>query len=135
MFDLSSLMEKTDVVKVPVKNPITGEELVDNKGNKVLAHMYGRASKRVRDYINAEVNKKIKEQSISKLKTDEITVESLDEEKIKTLVVAVEKIENIELNGKQFDNETNLEELFRNPSFKWLVEQLNSALNDQANFF
>jgi len=134
--DLSSFAEKTDAVGVELKNPKTGEVLADDKGNVAKVFLYGKASKRFNDYQKAKVNQILKEKSVKKGNTEEEqTFEKLNESVLEALLVCVDRFEGLAYEGKAIDNETVVKAVLTNPSFKWLLDQTQDAVNNQANFF
>ena len=133
MIDLSKLMEKTDEVAVELKHPVTGEVLKDEKGNVAKVVVYGRASKRAQDYQNAKVNQILKDKSVNKNKEE--TAESLSDAILESVVVCVDRYENLSFGDKKLDNETTIKEALSNPALRWLYEQTRAAIDDQTNFF
>lgn len=133
MFDLSSLYEKTDSIKVALKHPLSGEELKDKDGNVCKVVVYGRASKRFQDYQTAKMNRLLKEKSTKKV--DDTTYEQLNEAVMEALVVCVDCFENMSYEGKPLDNETTIKTALSNPALKWLLDQTHDIVNDQSNFF
>ncbi len=130
---LSSLKAKTSAVPVVVLHPVVGE-LEDDKGNKVTLHIFGKASKRYRDYTEAQTDSFIaKQQAKVKSKT---TGKQLLTDRIKFIAAMTDKIEHLESDdGSKYDNTSALEELYANPEYFWLLEFAEAALEDNANFF
>jgi hypothetical protein len=132
-FKLSSLKAKTSAVPVVVLHPSIGE-LVDDKGNKVTLHIYGKASSKYRDYTEAQTDSYIAKQQ-AKVKSKP-TGKQLLADRIKFIAAMTAKIEHLEAeDGSQYDNTSALEELYANPEFHWLLEFAESTLEDNANFF
>jgi len=132
-FKLSSLKAKTSAVPVVVLHPSVGE-LIDDKGNKVTLHIYGKASKQYRDYTEAQTDSFIaKQQAKVKSKT---TGKQLLADRVKFIAAMTAKIEHLESDdGGKYDTTAALEELYGNPEYHWLLEFAETALEDNANFF
>jgi len=132
-FKLSSLKAKTSAVPVVVLHPSVGE-LIDDKGNKVTLHIFGKASKQYRDYTEAQTDSYIAKQQ-AKVKSKP-TGKTLLADRVKFIAAMTAKIEHLEAeDGSELDNTTSLEELYSNPEFHWLLEFAETALEDNANFF
>jgi hypothetical protein len=132
-FKLSQLKAKTSAVPVVVLHPVIGE-LVDDKGNKVTLHIFGKASKEYRDYQEAQTDSFIaKQQAKVKSKT---TGKQLLADRVKFIAAMTDKIEHLVAeDGSKYDNTNVLEDLYSDPQYHWLLEFAEAALEDNANFF
>jgi hypothetical protein len=132
-FKSSNFKAKTSAVPIVVLHPVIGE-MVDEKGNKVTLHIFGKASKQYRDYTEAQTDNFIaKQQAKVKSKT---TGKQLLADRVKFIAAMTDKIEHYEdENGGKYDNTEALEALYTDPSHHWLLEFAETALEDNANFF
>lgn len=130
---LSSLKAKSSAVAITVLHPVLGE-LEDDKKNKVTLYLHGKASKKYRDYTEAQTDSFIaKQQAKVKSKT---TGKQLLADRIKFMAAMTDRIEHLELDdGTKLDNTAALEAVYSDPEYFWLLEFAETALEDNANFF
>jgi hypothetical protein len=132
-FKSSNFKAKTSAVPIVVLHPVIGE-MIDEKGNKVTLHIFGKASKQYRDYTEAQTDNFIaKQQAKVKSKT---TGKQLLADRVKFIAAMTKDIEHLVADdGSKYDNTAALEDLYSKPENHWLLEFAETALEDNANFF
>lgn len=131
--DINNLALSSDTSFLHLKHPLTDEPLVDGKDEdgkdkKVGIHLYGSASKQYRDAIRAMQNRQIKRGN-KKATAAEITEEGV------TLLVAVsDTADNLVVDGQKIGSPGSFRDLYENPKFSWLREQVDAAVGDISNF-
>lgn len=124
-FDISSLKFK-DTAEVVILHPLTEQELVDDKGEKVIVTVYGKASKEFRNAASALSNR-----TLSKSKQTE---EQARAAIITFLTACTVGVSGLEVNGQPIKTKDEIRELYEDESLSWLREQVNVAIGDESNF-
>lgn len=120
--DLSSLFA-SDTAEIQIKHPKTGETL-----EGVSITVAGNASEEYRR-VRTELAKRRIESSRS------ITVEELENSAMRMLVACIKGWKGIQMNGVDYPfSAANAKELFGNPGYYWLKEQVEAGVGDVANF-
>jgi hypothetical protein len=129
MFNLDSLALKTDCVFVQLRHPENDEKLWADKDQKkpVGVHVYGTASKEYRAAVNAMQNRQLKRSGKPK-------AEVIREEGVELLVAVSERAENLEFQGKPITTPAQFRELYSDPRFSWVKDQIDAAVGDTAAF-
>lgn len=128
-FDLNSLALR-ETTEYHLRHPVTGEPLYDDKGNAVISHLYGPASKQSRNAFAAASARDLKRKQTNK----KLSATEINEEAITLLVACSEKIDHLEYNGKPVDNPDAFRELYSDPKFSWLLAQHDAAIGDTSSF-
>jgi len=136
---LSNIVKaKTTAVPVEIKHPLTGEVLMDEaSGEKVIAWVYGRASKQYQDFqdknLQEVLTKRKSGRNIDPIK--DMTVSKVRESELDFPVAMTEKITGLETDdGEKFDNPDMIRALYEDQQAYYILEQVQAALNDDANF-
>lgn len=129
MFNLDTLALK-DTVELQLKHPVTEELLfADAEQTKpVSIVLFGTSSKQYRNAVTAMQNRALKRGK----KTP--TAEEMREESVRLLVACSEKAVNLSYKGAPLDNAEAFRELYNDPSYSWLKEQVDAGLGDVSNF-
>lgn len=129
MFNLDTLALK-DTVSLQLKHPVTDELLfVDKEETKpVQIVIYGTSSKQYRNAVTAMQNRALKRGK------KPATIDEMKEESIKLLVACSEKAVNLTYKGEAIDSAAAFYDLYSDPSFSWLKDQVDSGLGDVSNF-
>jgi len=129
MFDLNSLSLK-DTVELQLRHPVTDELLFadEEKTKPVAIVLYGTSSKQYRNAITAMQNRALKRGK------KQPTAEAMREEGVELLVACSEKAINLSYKGAAVDNDAAFRELYSDPSFSWLKDQVDAGLGDTSNF-
>lgn len=135
---LSSFKAKQDATAVTIRNPETGEELLDDDGNPLAQiHVFGKASKKYRDMTDARLKEAIIQGKLQgKTKAPDLTVDKVRKEGIEWAVSLTSHISGMETDdGKALNTPEAIREVFSNPEYYWLLEQANAAIENDSNFF
>jgi hypothetical protein len=129
MFNLDTLSLK-DTVELQLRHPVTDELLFadEAKEKPVQIVIYGTSSKQYRNAVTAMQNRQLKR----KQKT--VSAEVMREESVELLVQCSEKAVNLSYKGKPVADADAFRELYSDPSFSWLKDQVDGALGDVSNF-
>lgn len=129
MFNLDTLALK-DTVELQLKHPVTEELLfADAEQTKpVSIVLYGTSSKQYRNAVTAMQNRALKRGKKAP------TAEEMREESVRLLVACSEKAINLSYKNAPLDNAEAFRELYNDPSYSWLKEQVDAGLGDVANF-
>lgn len=129
MFTLESLTLK-DTVELQLRHPVTDELLFadEAKTKPVLVVLYGSSSKQYRNAITAMQNRSLKRGK------KVVSAEVMREEGIELLVACSEKTVNLSYKGKPVDNDDAFREIYSDPAYSWLKDQVDTGLGDVANF-
>ena len=135
-FKLSSLKAKTEATPVNLTHPQTGENLVDDKGNEIKVHVFGKASKKHRDFSDSRLKSALEKQKKSgKITPQELTVEKIRSESIEFAVAMSSHIENmVGDDDKPINSPEAFKTIYENPEYYWLLEQVNAAIENDSNF-
>jgi hypothetical protein len=129
MFDLNTLaVEETADMKV--RSPIDGEVLIAKDGSEVTIQLYSTSSKKYRNAVTAMQNRQLRRSA----KKDKVTVELMREEQVELLVAASAGSKGLAIGDKPVASAEDFRSLYSNPAFGWLMDQVNEALGDVANF-
>jgi len=129
MFNLDSLALKTEAVLHVLKHPVTEEDLVDEKGEKVGIYIFGTASKEYRNAINAMQNRHMKRNG------KKPSAEVVREEAIELTVAVSEKAtDNLTYKGKPLNTPAAFRELYNDPQFGWIKSQMDEAVGNVEAF-
>lgn len=129
MFNLSNLA-LADTTVLLLKHPVSEEILYSDTDKKKPASItiFGTSSKNYRAAITAMQNRSLKRGK------KQATAEQLREEGVELLVACSERGANFEYKGKPLLDGTAFRELYSDPAFSWLKEQVDAALGDTGNF-
>lgn len=129
MFNLDSLSLK-DTVTLQLRHPVSDELLFadEDKKQPVSIVLYGTSSKQYRNAVTAMQNRALKRGK------KQPTAEQMREESVELLVACSEKAINLSYKGEALDNDAAFRDLYSDPSFSWLKDQVDSALGDVSNF-
>jgi hypothetical protein len=115
-----------------LRHPVTEELLYDgddkNEASKVSIHILGSSSKEYRDAISALQTRQLKRGK------KQASPELLREEATKILVACSVSTKNLAYKGEPVQRASQFEEMYSDPRFSWLREQVDAALGDVANF-
>lgn len=126
-FSLDSLALK-DTTTLQLRNPATDELLFDGE-DVVGIELYGSASKQYRNAITAMQNRALRRGNKQKA-----TAEDLREESVKLLVACSARGVNLEYNGGPLDSADAFRELYSDPKFSWIKDQVDEAVGDVSRF-
>lgn len=129
---------KTEAVPLELKD-LDGELLQDENGEKVVAWLYGRASKAQRDYEDKGLKKSLEKMKKAKgsqaALADGVTVESIRDNGLDHPVAMTAKITGLETeDGKPYDNEKAIRSLYEDEGLAYIKDQVVAFLNDDKNF-
>jgi hypothetical protein len=129
MFNLDSLSLK-DTVELQLRHPVTDELLFadEEKKEQVAIVLYGTSSAQYRNAVTAMQNRQLKRGK------KQVSAEVMREEGIDLLVACSEKAINLSYKGKPVDNDASFRELYSDPAFGWLKDQVDQGLGDTSNF-
>jgi len=134
-FDISKLKAKTNSVPVAIKHPTTGEDLVDDQGKVVNVYLFGKASKQYRDFNDSRLKSVLDQQKLSKkIAPPELTVGKLRKDDVDFAVACTDRIDMV-YEGNDVNTPEALFELYSDPDFYWLFEQVKAAVENDSNFF
>lgn len=127
-FDISSLA-KHDSATLQLRHPATDELLyADDAQTKPLEiELYGTSSKQYRKALMSMQNARLKRGK------KVMSAEAISDESIDLLVTCSIKANNFEYKGKPVEGET-FRELYNDPSFNWLKDQVDEAIGDVQTF-
>lgn len=133
---LSSLKASESSIVV-LKHPVTGEDLVDDKGGEVAVEVFGKASKVHQDYMNSVLKKAIEKNKVAnKVKQQDITVEKIKDDEIGFLVAMTKRFVNlVDDDGKEINTPESIKAIYENTDYYFVKEQVNAALENDSNFF
>lgn len=129
-FDLSTLATK-DTTVLHLRHPVSDELLYADEAKKkpVTITLFGSSSSQYRNAINAMQNRQLKRGS------KKSTAEVMREEGTELLVACSDTSSNLELRkGVPVDNDAAFRELYSDPKFGWLKDQVDEAVGSIANF-
>jgi hypothetical protein len=126
-FELESLALK-ETTEVELLHPVSGEVLIDSEGNKVTISLYGTSSKQYRNAITAMQSRALKRGK------KQLSVEEMRKEGVELLVACSDKINSLTYKGAPVDNDSAFRELYADPKFSWLREQVDAAVGDVSSF-
>lgn len=127
-FNLKTVALKKDTFPLQLAHPVSGEPLVDDEGNKVVINVFGTASKEYRDAVRAMQTRALKRGK----KT--ASVAEIQEEGVELLVAVSESAQNLELDGQSVGSPASFRNLYSNPEYSWVREQVDAAVGEVANF-
>lgn len=136
-FKLSSLKAKTSATPVVLTNPKTGEPILDEKDQEVAAYVFGKASKKYRDFNDGRLKSALdKSKKAGKIAAqNELTVDKIRTETIDFAVAMTSHIANMEgEDGGALDNPEAIRAVYEDPEFYWVLEQVNAAIENDSNF-
>lgn len=131
MFNIESL-SLSETTELQLRHPATDELLfADEAQTKPIAILvYGKGSKKYRNAILAVQNRHLKR---SKTK-EKVSAEQLREEGIDLLVACSDKAINFDYKGAPVDSAAAFRELYNDPAFDWIKDQVDAGLGDVENF-
>lgn len=129
MFNLDSLALK-ETTELQLRHPVTEELLwADKEQTKPVAiALYGASSKQYRNAITAMQNRQLRRGK------QKVNAETLKEESVRLLVACSDSGINLEYNGAPVDSEDVFTNLYSDPKFAWVKDQVDAALGDPSNF-
>jgi hypothetical protein len=129
MFNLDTLALK-DTVNLQLKHPVTDEPLFGDaeQTQPVEIVLFGTSSKQYRNAVTAMQSRALKRGK------KQPTIEEMRNESINLLVACTEKAVNLSYKGEALDNAEAFRDLYSDPQFSWLKDQVDSALGDVSNF-
>ena len=134
-FKISNIKAKTNSVGITIKHPLTGEDIVDEKGKEVKVYLFGKASKEFREHSNARLKSAIDVQQMNKAKQPKVTVERIRKEAIEDAVALTDKFENLsDDDGNEIVTKEAIMELYSNPEYVWLLDFVREQSDLQENF-
>lgn len=128
--DIKSLALKKDTFPLQLRHPGDDTPLFDDEDKKkpVRIHLFGTASKEYRDAVRAMQNRQLKRGS------KKATAAEIQEEGVQLLVAISESAENLEVDGQKIGTPGSFRDLYENPEYSWLREQVDAAVGDISNF-
>ena len=129
-FDFGAIAKQDldEGVWIWLKHPATEENLTAGDNKPVRAKVVGVDSQKYRAVMNKINNKRLKRRKLLG------TAEMLEKEKLETIFACLVDWENFYRDGELMPcNVENKQFMLEN--FPWLVEQLDLAIGDRANFF
>ena len=120
---------KTSAVAVDLKDPVTGEVINVGHGD-VKVYVHGKASKVHRDFTDAKVKAYAANKSKNK---NEINMDKIRKDSVEFAVACTEKITGLQ--AEDITSKESIEELYSTEEFHWVLDQVNSAIENEANFF
>jgi hypothetical protein len=130
MFNLDTLALK-DTVELQLKHPVTDELLFadgDKAEKPVVIVLYGTSSKQYRNAITAMQSRALRRGKKAP------TVEEMREESVRLLVACSERAVNLSYKGGAIETAETFRELYSDPAFSWLKDQVDAGLGDVSNF-
>lgn len=129
MFNLNDLA-LADTTTLLLKHPVSDEILYSDAEKKKPASisLFGTSSKNYRSAISAMQNRALKRGK------KQATAETMREESVELLTACSERGINFEYKGKPLMDASAFRELYSDPAFGWLKEQVDAALGDTGNF-
>jgi hypothetical protein len=129
MFKLENLSMK-DTVELQLRHPVSDELLFadEDKSAPVAIVLYGTSSKQYRNAITAMQNRSLKRGK------KQVSAEVMREEGVELLVACSEKALNLSYKDAPVDHDDAFRELYSDPTFSWLKDQVDTALGDISNF-
>ena len=101
---------------------------MDEKEGPVSITLHGTSSKNYRGAITAMQNRALKRGK------KQATAEVMREESVELLTACSERGINFEYKGKPLLGASDFRELYSDPAFSWLKEQVDAALGNTENF-
>lgn len=126
-FEITTLQLK-DTTDLYLLHPVTGEELEDDKGNKVIITLYGTSSKEYRNAITALQNR------AASRKNKPFKPEQAKLEIIELLTECTAKISGLAIHGKEPETKDDYRAMYSDDSLSWIKDQVDAAIGDQSNF-
>ena len=117
-----------DTTKVHLTDPSTDEKLFDEAGNAVSVEIYGKASKAYRQALSVLSRKSLQR------KGKQQSFETNVEDNIDLLVTISKAAHNFEMDGAPVNSPEAFKALYNNPNLFWIKDQVQAALDDNANF-
>ncbi len=135
-FKLSSLKAKTEATPVVLTHPQTGDNLVNDEGKEITIHVFGKASKKHRDFSDSRLKAALEKQKKNgKIAPQELTVEKIRSESIEFAVAMSSHVEGMEgEDGKAINTPEAFKVIYENPEYYWLLDQVNAAIENDSNF-
>lgn len=135
-FKLSSLKAKTEATPVTLTHPQTGDPILTDDKKEVKVHVFGKASKKHRDFSDSRLKSALeKQKKQGKITPQELTVEKIRSESIEFAVAMSSHIENMEgEDGKPINSPEAFKTIYENPEYYWLLDQVNAAIENDSNF-
>lgn len=130
MFNIEDLSLKSDAVPLQLRHPATDELLFadEEKKKPVSIYVYGKGSKEYRNAITALQNRQLKRNG------KKVSAEVMREEGIEVLVACSEKAINFSYKGQSVNDAVAFRELYSDPKFDWLKEQVDAFVGEVSNF-
>lgn len=129
MFNIDSLA-LNDTVQLQLKHPVSDELLFADKEQElpVAISIFGTSSKQYRNAITAMQNRQLKRGK------KPATAEQMREEGVSLLVACSDKGVNFKYKGQDIDSVEVFTELYNDPKFSWVKDQVDAGLGDVSNF-
>lgn len=129
MFNLNSLSLK-DTVNLHLKHPVTDELLyADAEETKpVQIVLYGTASTQYRNAVAAMQSRSLKRGKRP------ATIDEMRDESVRLLAACSDSGVNFDYQGEVPTTTEAFKQLYADPSFSWLKDQVDAGLGDISNF-
>ena len=130
-FDITKVsgLALKDSYELQLKNPVSDELLFDEDGKPVTITLYGKSSKPYRNAVTAMQNRELRRMHKKDVRTAEQTLEEST-----SLLVACSATSTLEINGVAVNDKDTFKQLYNDPRFSWIRDQVDEAIGDQANF-
>lgn len=130
--DLSDL-EIPDTIAVHISIPSVGKLYADDEKKKpTIINLYSPASEQV-----LEFSRKVSERNIKRIGQKGLnsfdTAEELEKQGVDRLMAFTASVENLIYKGEEVTL-SNIREIYENPKFGWLTDQLYMKIGDWDNF-
>lgn len=135
-FKLSSLKASSVAVPVEITHPVTGDVLADDKGNKVVVHLFGKASKQRREYDDKRLKEVLdKQKKKGNALAQELTVEKVRDNEISAAVAMTSHIDTLVADdGTPYNTPEAIKALYEDEGYYWLFDQVKAELENDSNF-
>lgn len=126
-FDLNELIPTQNAVTMPLRHPVTGQQIESEHGPMSL-EVVGTDSDVFRNRQRTLRNKRLKRNNRQKITADEIEADA-----IATIVSCTVGFNNIVLDGELIEyNEANAFKLYER--LRWVFEQADEFIGERVNF-
>lgn len=128
--DLSQFeVEDTDVARMPVVSPVTGEPLTADDGSPVTISLISQDSQKFRSLRRKAIDRRLKNRGARQT----YTAAQAEADSIEALCDATVGWENVVLDGEQLEcTPDNVRKVYKR--LPWLVTQVDAFVADLANF-
>lgn len=130
---------KTSAIAVEIKDPHTGEVIQDDTGNKVIAWVYGKASKEHREFEDKNLQEALTKRKSARNGVDpfakDLTVGKIRDTELDYPVAMTKAIDGLETDdGKPYNTPELIRSLYEDKSLYYILDQVTAALADETNF-